>query len=63
MTQAHNVLEKTPLIEVHKRLGAKLIEFGGWLMPVQYSGIIEEHKAVCKIAKAYTQEKDQLCLC
>lgn len=46
MTQAQNVLEKTPLFEVHKRLGAKLIEFGGWLMPVQYSSIIEEHKAV-----------------
>ena len=46
MTQAQNVLEKTPLVEVHKRLGAKLIEFGGWLMPVQYSSIIEEHKAV-----------------
>jgi aminomethyltransferase len=46
MTQAQTVLEKTPLFEVHKRLGAKLIEFGGWLMPVQYSSIIEEHKAV-----------------
>ncbi len=46
MTQANSVLEKTPLFEVHKRLGARLIEFGGWLMPVQYSGIIEEHKAV-----------------
>lgn len=46
MTQAQTALEKTPLFEVHKKLGAKLIEFGGWLMPVQYSGIIEEHKAV-----------------
>src|SRR4051812_9127806 len=46
MTQAQNTLEKTPLFEVHKQLKAKLIEFGGWLMPVQYSGIIEEHKAV-----------------
>lgn len=39
-------LRKTPLYEVHRRLNAKLIEFGGWLMPVQYSGIIEEHRAV-----------------
>ncbi len=39
-------LRKTPLNEVHQRLGARLIEFGGWLMPVQYSGIIEEHRAV-----------------
>ncbi len=37
---------KTPLYDTHIRLGAKVIEFGGWLMPVQYSGIIEEHKAV-----------------
>ena len=36
----------TPLLEAHRALGAKLIEFGGWLMPVQYSGILEEHRAV-----------------
>ncbi|HEX2914997.1 MAG TPA: glycine cleavage system aminomethyltransferase GcvT [Chloroflexia bacterium] len=46
MTQAEANLKKTPLIEVHRNLKARLIEFGGWLMPVQYSGIIEEHKAV-----------------
>jgi aminomethyltransferase len=39
-------LHRTPLHERHVGLGAKLIEFGGWLMPVQYSGIIEEHRAV-----------------
>lgn len=33
----------TPLLEKHKNLGAKLAPFGGWLMPIQYSGIIEEH--------------------
>lgn len=38
--------KKTPLYDVHIAAGAKVIEFGGWLMPVQYSGIIEEHKAV-----------------
>lgn len=37
---------KTPLYDAHRNLGAKLIDFGGWLMPVQYpGGIIEEHRA------------------
>jgi len=36
----------TPLTDVHRALGARLIEFGGWLMPVQYGSIIEEHRAV-----------------
>jgi aminomethyltransferase len=36
----------TPLVEVHRSLAARLIEFGGWLMPVQYTGILEEHRAV-----------------
>jgi aminomethyltransferase len=36
----------TPLTEAHRALGARLIEFGGWLMPVQYSSILEEHRAV-----------------
>jgi aminomethyltransferase len=39
-------LHLTPLIEVHRALRAKLVEFGGWLMPLQYTGIIEEHRAV-----------------
>lgn len=38
---------RTPLYGEHVRLGARMVEFGGWMMPVQYSkGIIEEHKAV-----------------
>jgi aminomethyltransferase len=37
---------ETPLVEVHRSLGARLIEFGGWLMPVQYTSILEEHRAV-----------------
>jgi aminomethyltransferase len=36
----------TPLTEAHRALGARLIEFGGWLMPVQYGSIIEEHRVV-----------------
>jgi len=36
-------LQQTHLSEEHKKLGAKLAEFGGWLMPIQYDGIIAEH--------------------
>ena len=38
--------KETPLYSRHKALGAKVIDFGGWAMPVQYSGILDEHKAV-----------------
>ena len=38
----------TPLYDEHVRLGGKMIPFGGWLMPVQYSSIMEEHQAVRK---------------
>lgn len=40
------MLKRTPLFETHQKLGGRLIEFGGWEMPVQYSGILEEHRAV-----------------
>ena len=36
----------TPLTDAHRALGARLIEFGGWLMPVQYGSILEEHRTV-----------------
>jgi aminomethyltransferase len=39
-------LRATALNSVHRALGAKMVDFGGWDMPVQYAGIIEEHKAV-----------------
>ena len=39
-------LKRTPLFEQHRELGARLVEFGGWEMPVQYSGILDEHRAV-----------------
>jgi aminomethyltransferase len=39
-------LQRTPLYEQHRALGAKLVEFGGWEMPVSYRGILEEHRAV-----------------
>ena len=39
-------LKRTPLHAVHKRAGARLAEFGGWEMPIEYSGIVQEHLAV-----------------
>ncbi|QQR92010.1 MAG: glycine cleavage system aminomethyltransferase GcvT [Myxococcales bacterium] len=39
-------LRKTPLFEEHKRLGARIVPFSGWQMPVQYEGIVKEHLAV-----------------
>jgi aminomethyltransferase len=44
--QAEATYHETPLHDRHVALGARLIEFGGWLMPVQYSGILDEHRAV-----------------
>jgi aminomethyltransferase len=39
-------LRRTSLYESHARLGARIVPFAGWEMPVQYSGIVEEHTAV-----------------
>ncbi len=39
-------LKRTPLYAAHRRAGAKMVEFAGWEMPVQYRGVIEEHLAV-----------------
>ena len=39
-------LRKTALYAVHRQLGAKMVDFGGWDMPVEYSGITAEHMAV-----------------
>ena len=44
--QAEATTHETPLHDRHVAVGARLIEFGGWLMPVQYSGILDEHRAV-----------------
>ena len=38
-------MKQTPLNARHRELGAKMVEFGGWDMPVQYSGIVDEHHA------------------
>ncbi len=46
MTEGLELAHVTPLVERHRALGAKLVEFAGWLMPIQYAGILEEHRAV-----------------
>ncbi|MGO4886611.1 glycine cleavage system aminomethyltransferase GcvT [Anaerobacillus sp. MEB173] len=39
-------LQRTPLFETYEKYGAKVIDFGGWALPVQFSSILEEHEAV-----------------
>ena len=39
-------MKRTPLYAAHRGLGARLVEFAGWEMPVQYRGILDEHRAV-----------------
>ncbi|HLJ45203.1 MAG TPA: glycine cleavage system aminomethyltransferase GcvT [Bryobacteraceae bacterium] len=46
MTTPTASLKVTPLNAVHREMGAKMVDFGGWDMPVQYSGIIDEHHTV-----------------
>ncbi len=43
-------LQRTPLYENHRAAGARLVDFAGWEMPVQYTGVIEEHRAVREAA-------------
>lgn len=45
-TAAQSTPQRTPLYEIHRQLGARLIAFGGWEMPVSYSSIMEEHQRV-----------------
>ena len=39
-------MNRSPLDEIHRRLGAKFVDFGGWEMPVQYQSVLGEHRAV-----------------
>src|SRR5690349_15954969 len=39
-------IQRTPLFEQHRALSARLVPFAGWEMPIQYAGIVEEHRAV-----------------
>ena len=43
---SESTLKRTPLYDAHLEAGARMVPFGGWEMPVQYAGIIEEHRAV-----------------
>ena len=43
-------MKKTPLNKLHRDLSARMVDFGGWDMPVQYSGVIDEHLAVRQAA-------------
>src|SRR6266853_1190219 len=46
MIQAASALRTTPLNRVHRQMGAKMVDFGGWDMPVSYSGVLDEHHTV-----------------
>ena len=46
MTNTKETLQRTPLYDAHVELGARMVSFGGWEMPVEYTGISEEHIAV-----------------
>jgi len=65
--------QRTPLYDEHVALGARMVEFGGWMMPVQYTkGIIEEHKGVrtrvgifdtCHMGEFVVAGPDRVLLC
>ena len=44
---------RTPLYELHRALGARLIEFGGWEMPLHYGSQLAEHHAVRQAAGVF----------
>ena len=45
--------KQTPLFQLHRELGARIVDFGGWDMPVQYSSQIGEHHAVRRAAGVF----------
>lgn len=46
IVSAESELKQTPLHAEHEKLGGRMVDFSGWSMPVQYSGIVDEHTAV-----------------
>ena len=48
-------LLRTPLYDVHRRLGGKMVPFAGWEMPVQYEGVLAEHRAVREAVRRLAQ--------
>ena len=45
--------KRTPLYDAHVRLGGRIVEFGGWDLPVQYTSIVDEHKATRTVAGVF----------
>ena len=45
-TQSKADLKRTVLYDLHLEAGGRMVEFGGWLMPVQYAGVLAEHRKV-----------------
>jgi len=43
---ANTPLKTTPFFEIHKKLNGKMVPFAGWNMPIQYAGVMEEHRTV-----------------
>ena len=46
-------MKKTPLNQIHRELGARMVDFGGWDMPLHYGSQVEEHHAVRNSAGAF----------
>src|SRR2546430_13883998 len=45
VAEADNALRHSPLDAQHRALGARMAPFGGWEMPIQYTGVLDEHRA------------------
>ena len=48
-----NALRSTPLADAHRALGARMVDFAGWEMPLHYGSQIEEHRAVRSAAGVF----------
>jgi aminomethyltransferase len=53
MSDSATIIKKTPFFEIHKALGAKILPFAGYEMPITYAGVIAEHEAVRKNAGVF----------
>jgi aminomethyltransferase len=53
MNDSTTIIKKTPFFEIHKALGAKILPFAGYEMPITYAGVIAEHEAVRKNAGVF----------
>jgi aminomethyltransferase len=53
MAQLSSPLRATPLNAIHRGMGARMVDFAGWNMPVQYSSVLEEHRAVRNAAGVF----------